>query len=170
MLNCPFDVRPLAGGMFRHSCPNCGRVIVLPAPHVTADCGPRAVVTMEVPETKGPGTVVTMEVPETKGPGTWVHKLLEMIGVSASESCKCGPRRAYLDAMGINWCRQNSSITLGWMREEAESRGMTFVESQARWLVNLAITLAEDQREPSRLERIRLRAMRLGSRLLSRAN
>jgi hypothetical protein len=53
------------------------------------------------------------------------------------------------------------------MRTEADKRGLTFIESQARWLIELAIKLAEEQREPTRLERIRLRAMRLGNRLIN---
>jgi len=58
--------------------------------------------------------------------------------------------------------------TLSVMRAEAEKRGLLFVERQACWLIALAIKLAEEQREPTRLERIRLRAMRLANRLIQR--
>ena len=57
--------------------------------------------------------------------------------------------------------------TIEVMRAEAKKRNLTFVESQARWLIELAIKLATENRELNKIEKIRLRAMRLGNRVLN---
>lgn len=71
-----------------------------------------------------------------------------------------------MDRNGTAWCRENIDTITGWMRAEAEKRGAVFIESQARWLIELAIKLAEENREPTKLERLRLRVMRVGLRWL----
>jgi len=53
------------------------------------------------------------------------------------------------------------------MQTEAQKRNLTFVESQAHGLIELPIKLAQENREPNRIEKIRIRAMRLGNRVLN---
>lgn len=53
------------------------------------------------------------------------------------------------------------------MRAEAARRGVRFAESQARWLIELAIKLAKEKRDPNRLERVRLRAIRIANRIVN---
>lgn len=99
--------------------------------------------------------------------GCWLTKLLKEMGQSYSPTCHCEAMAATMDANGEEWCRIHIDHPLSVMRSEAEKRKLVFVESQARWLVELAITLSEEKREPTRFERIRLRAMRLGNRFVN---
>lgn len=101
------------------------------------------------------------------GVGGCLSLLLKMVGVEYTRDCQCAKRAAEMDEMGPQWCRDNIDTTIFWMSEEAQERGMTFLDSQARWLVMLAITLTEEAREPTKIERVRLRAMRLGNRILN---
>lgn len=73
------------------------------------------------------------------GPGTELVTLLARIGITATSGCKCKVRAAMMDANGAEWCRANTDTIIGWLREEAERRGMLFVETAARLLLWVAI-------------------------------
>lgn len=100
--------------------------------------------------------------------GCTLAMLLQFIGISQGGSCSCATHARKMDANGFDWCRENADETIQVMQREAGKRGLVFVESQARWLLNLAIRIAEEQREPTRMERLRLRAMKIGNSLLNR--
>ncbi len=100
-------------------------------------------------------------------PGTALRHLIKAIGIVPTSTCECNSRMAEMNNRGPDWCREHINTIAGWMRSEAIAQNLVFLESQARWLVVLAITLATEQREPNRFERVRLRAMRLGNRLLN---
>lgn len=95
-------------------------------------------------------------------PGCQLSRLLAQLGQTYTPDCGCSSEAAKMDA-GTTTTEE----TLAVMRAEAEKRGLPFIESQARWLIELAYKLAEDQREPTRLERIRLKAMRLAVRVMN---
>lgn len=77
------------------------------------------------------------------GPGSELKKLLKLIGITATPNCKCNQRAKYMDKMGPAWCRENLDTILDWLQEESSNRGMLFVRSAARLMVNRAITTAE---------------------------
>lgn len=77
------------------------------------------------------------------GPGSELKKLLKLIGITAMPGCKCNQRAKYMDKMGPQWCRDNIETILDWLQEESSNRGMLFVRSAARLMVNRAITIAE---------------------------
>lgn len=77
------------------------------------------------------------------GPGSELKKLLKLIGITATPGCKCNQRAKYMDKMGPAWCRENLDTILDWLQEESSNRGMLFVRSAARMMVNRAITNAE---------------------------
>ena len=60
-----------------------------------------------------------------------------------------------------------AATTIEGMQTEAQKRNLTFVESQAHWLIELAIKLATENREPNKIESIRLRAVRIGNWVLN---
>jgi hypothetical protein len=94
--------------------------------------------------------------------GCRLTKLLCYIGATYTADCDCKSESAKMNAGTTT-----IDATIEVMREEAERRKLTFVESQARWLIELAHKLADENREPTRIERVRLRAMRLGNRLIN---
>ena len=76
----------------------------------------------------------------TGGPGTELSKLLARWGIKADAAgCKCRQHAAVMDHNGCDWCEANVDTIAGWLREEAKSRGLPFVDSLARLLVRRAI-------------------------------
>jgi hypothetical protein len=133
MLNCPFVVTPLPTGAYEHCCPGCGQRVVARAAKITANCaGP----------SRSPAlTLVAADLPPG-GVGSELHHLLALFELLPCAGCQCSARRNYLDAMGPDWCQQHLDTILGWLREEAEKRGLPFVEFAARQLIHLAIRRA----------------------------
>lgn len=133
-MRCEFQIVPGSG---RVRCARCGGV-------ARAD---------RLPESDCPANA--RQLNRAAGPGHRLTDLLAEIGIAHEPGCHCGPQTALLDA-GQATVEQTLSV----MRTEAEKRGLWFAESQARWLIDLAIKLAAENREPTRLERVRLRLMR----------
>ncbi len=44
-----------------------------------------------------------------------------------------------MDARGCEWCEANIDTIVGWLREEAEKRGLPFLDVVGRLLVRRAI-------------------------------
>jgi hypothetical protein len=102
--------------------------------------------TPEVTESYGDRMAGTTYIPNRNttggGPGTELKKLLGKIGLAEQASCQCNSRAQQMDANGPQWCRDNLDTIVGWLREEAERRGLPFVETGARLMVKLAIRRA----------------------------
>jgi hypothetical protein len=73
------------------------------------------------------------------GPGTELKKLLSSVGITATPNCSCNARAADMDRNGIEWCESNIGTIVGWLREEAEKRGLPFLDAAGRMLVRRAI-------------------------------
>ncbi|NDD53147.1 hypothetical protein EBZ39_04575 [bacterium] len=81
--------------------------------------------------------------PPTEGAGAELKKLLSKIGIKASPTCSCNARARIMDDKGIQWCKDNVDMIVGWLREEATKRNLPFVDMAGRLLVKRAISLAE---------------------------
>lgn len=72
--------------------------------------------------------------------GTALAKLLARFGINADEKgCKCKSRAARMDAAGCDWVEANIDTVVGWLREEAQKRGLPFLDAAGRLLVRRAI-------------------------------
>jgi hypothetical protein len=80
--------------------------------------------------------------PPANGPGTELKKLLARVGITASPDCACNARAAEMDRQGVEWCEANLDIIVGWLREQAEARGLPFLDIAGRLLVKRAISNA----------------------------
>jgi hypothetical protein len=78
----------------------------------------------------------------TNGPGTELKKLLSKVGITASPDCACNARAAEMDRQGVEWCEANLDTIVGWLREQAEARGLPFLYLAGRLLVRRAISNA----------------------------
>lgn len=78
------------------------------------------------------------------GPGCQLKRLLSRLGLSSQPGCKCEAHAAVMDLWGADECSKPERISeiMGWLKEEAEHRGMPFLELPARMLINRAIHLA----------------------------
>ena len=73
------------------------------------------------------------------GPGTELKALLARVGITASPDCPCNDRAAEMDRQGVEWCEANVDTIVGWLREQAEARGLPFLDLAGRLLVRRAI-------------------------------
>jgi hypothetical protein len=72
------------------------------------------------------------------GVGCQLKKALSSIGIEATEDCPCNARAAIADAWGPDICLQSVPTIVGWMREEAQIRGLLFNDFAAGQLVRMA--------------------------------
>lgn len=80
------------------------------------------------------------------GVGCQVKKMLESIGIRETPGCLCGARAAVMDAWGPDACEtpEKTAEILGWLKEEADRRGVLYVDAAARLLLRRAIRLARE--------------------------
>lgn len=79
--------------------------------------------------------------PVGHGPGTELKKLLAKIGIVSTPDCSCNRVAAEMDAWGPDECEQPERMAyiVAAMRENAERRGMPFLDVAAKLLVRRAI-------------------------------
>jgi len=80
--------------------------------------------------------------PPNEGPGTELKKLLSRIGITPKAGCKCLARAVEMDIRGCDWCDANVPTIVGWLREEATSRRLPFIDAAGTVLVKRAISNA----------------------------
>lgn len=95
------------------------------------------------------GTHATAEPPSieqmpTHGPGTELSKLLKRFGIEPTPTCACRAKQQQMDAWGCDECSKPERIdeVVAVMREEAEARGLPFLDLAGRLLVRRAISKA----------------------------
>jgi hypothetical protein len=79
------------------------------------------------------------------GPGTELKKMLALVGITASEGCACNERAATMDNWGCDETERRIPEVAGWLREEAERRGVIYVDAAARVLIVMAIRNARKE-------------------------
>jgi hypothetical protein len=80
-------------------------------------------------------------------PGTALKKLLAgwPLRITADPQCACINRAAEMDRKEREtpgWCENNIETIVGWLREQAQSRGLPFLDVAGRLLVRRAIANA----------------------------
>lgn len=80
----------------------------------------------------------TMEE-DPNGPGTVLSKMIKTLGIVMSDSCSCRRHAIEMNTKGSDWCEQNIDTVVGWLREEANRRGLPFVDMVGKLMVNRAI-------------------------------
>jgi hypothetical protein len=71
--------------------------------------------------------------------GTALKSLLASIGITATPDCPCTARANEMDRRGCDWCEANIDTIVGWLREQAEARGLPFLDAAGRVIVRRAI-------------------------------
>lgn len=80
----------------------------------------------------------TMEE-DPNGPGTVLSKMIKSLGIVMSDSCSCRRHAIEMNTQGNDWCEQNIDTVVGWLREEANRRGLPFVDMIGKLMVGRAI-------------------------------
>ena len=76
------------------------------------------------------------------GPGTETKAVLSLFGIVASPTCSCSARARQMDAWGEYGCLKRIPEITGWLREEAQKRGLWFFAPAGVALILLAISTA----------------------------
>lgn len=61
--------------------------------------------------------------PALDGPGTELKKLLQEMGVYAEEQCGCEHRMQLMNAWGVDGCKAQRSVVVGWLQEAQTEKG-----------------------------------------------
>jgi hypothetical protein len=85
------------------------------------------------------------------GPGTELKKLLAgwPFYLTSTPDCACNARAAEMDRReqeAHGWCGDNIDTIVGWLREQAQARGLPFLDAAGRMLVRRAIRNARKLR------------------------
>lgn len=80
----------------------------------------------------------TMEE-DPNGPGTVLSKMIKSLGIVMSDSCSCRRHALEMNAKGNDWCEANIDTIIGWLREEANRRGLPFVDMIGKLMVSRSI-------------------------------
>ncbi|NBU33411.1 hypothetical protein EBZ38_09340 [bacterium] len=91
-----------------------------------------------------PAKVIRSLFPKTmeedpNGPGTVLSKMIKSLGIVMSDSCSCRRHAIEMNSKGNDWCSENVDTIVGWLREEANRRGLPFVDVIGKLMVNRAI-------------------------------
>jgi hypothetical protein len=72
-------------------------------------------------------------------PGTILSKMIKSVGIQMTDSCSCKRHALEMNEKGNDWCEQNIDTVVGWLREEAQRRGLPFMDALGKLLVWRAI-------------------------------
>lgn len=79
--------------------------------------------------------------------GTILKKSLARFGIKPNaKKCRCNDHAEIMDRRGPDWCQQNKTTILKWMRAEAVKLGLPFSQTLARHLIDRAIKKAKQKR------------------------
>ena len=73
--------------------------------------------------------------------------MLAKVGIKSTENCSCNARARLMNERGIEWCEQNVSEIVGWLKEEAGRRNLPFLSLPAKILIQRAIKVAKKIRD-----------------------
>jgi hypothetical protein len=76
------------------------------------------------------------------GPGTELKRLLAKIGIHAAGDCPCNRHAREMDFLGCDGCEARIEEIVGWLRDEAQRRGLPWIDAAGRLLVRRAISNA----------------------------
>lgn len=88
------------------------------------------------------GTPSKVDRPASGGAGSELKAMLGWLGFDVTPRCNCAKHAETMDGNGVEWCEQNVSMIVGWLKYEASARQLTFSKTAATVLVKLAIARA----------------------------
>jgi hypothetical protein len=77
---------------------------------------------------------------DPEGPGAMLTNMIKSIGIVSSSSCSCRQHAIEMNEKGNDWCEENMGTILNWLKDESKKRGLPFVETVAKMIVNRAIS------------------------------
>jgi len=73
------------------------------------------------------------------GPGSILTGMISSLGIKSSSNCSCRRHALEMNDNGPDWCEQNMTTILSWLKEESHKRSLPYVEMVAKAMVQRAI-------------------------------
>lgn len=73
------------------------------------------------------------------GPGTILTNMISSMGIKSTPNCSCRRHAIEMNEKGPDWCEENISTILSWLKEESAKRHLPYIESVASLVVKRAI-------------------------------
>jgi hypothetical protein len=73
------------------------------------------------------------------GPGSILSGMIASMGIKTTPTCSCKKHAIEMNENGCDWCEQNMSTILKWLKEESAKRNLPFIETVAKMMVQRAI-------------------------------
>jgi len=73
------------------------------------------------------------------GPGSILSGMIAAMGIKTTPTCSCKRHAIEMNEKGNDWCEQNMTTILGWLKQESEKRKLPFIETVAKMIVSRAI-------------------------------
>lgn len=73
------------------------------------------------------------------GPGTILTNMISSMGIKSTPNCSCRRHAIEMNDKGPDWCEENISTILSWLKEESVKRHLPYIESVASLIVKRAI-------------------------------
>jgi hypothetical protein len=76
---------------------------------------------------------------DPNGPGTILSNMISSMGIKSTPNCSCRRHAIEMNIRGPDWCEENISTILSWLREESVKRHLPYIETVASMIVKRAI-------------------------------
>ena len=73
------------------------------------------------------------------GPGSILTGMISSLGIKSTSNCSCRRHALEMNDKGADWCEQNMTTILSWLKEESTKRNLPFIEMVAKAMVQRAI-------------------------------
>jgi hypothetical protein len=65
--------------------------------------------------------------------------MISSIGIKSTPNCSCRRHAIEMNEKGVDWCQNNISLIISWLKEESQKRNLPFIETIASMVVQRAI-------------------------------
>jgi|LauGreDrversion2_6_1035139.scaffolds.fasta_scaffold77526_1 hypothetical protein len=73
------------------------------------------------------------------GPGSILTGMISSLGIKSSADCSCRRHAIEMNQRGPDWCEENITTILSWLKEESHKRNLPYIEIVAKAMVQRAI-------------------------------
>ena len=73
------------------------------------------------------------------GAGTILSGMIATMGIKTTPTCSCKRHAIEMNEKGNDWCAENMTTILSWLKEESTKRNLPFIETVGKMMVSRAI-------------------------------
>lgn len=96
--------------------------------------------------------IVTKNIDIGEGVGTELKKILSWFNIESTPNCSCNQKAKTMNDNGLEWCKNNKTLIISWLKEESIKRNLPFFTYAAKKILNIAIARAERAERKRQIE------------------